>query len=84
LNFANQLGGAQNQANMAGHTMNIQNKMNSANALGQFGSTLVGAGMNMAGGGFSTPGTMTAANMGAYIGNYGRSAMGLPLRAYTV
>jgi hypothetical protein len=71
LNFANQLGGAQNQANMAGHTMNIQNKMNSANALGQFGSTLMGAGMNMAGGGFNfggaggggaNPGTMSAAS----------------------
>jgi hypothetical protein len=69
LNFANQLGGAQNQANMAGHTMNIQNKMNSANALGQFGSTLVGAGMNMAGGGFNfgggggfNPGNMSASS----------------------
>lgn len=84
LNFAQQLGGAQNQANMAAHTMNIQNKMNSANALGQFGSTLMSAGMNMGGGGFSAPGTMTAENMGAYVGNYGRSAMGLPLKAYTV
>jgi hypothetical protein len=69
LNFANQLGGAQNQANMAGHTMNIQNKMNSANALGQFGSTLMGAGMNMAGGGFNfgggggfNPGNMSASS----------------------
>lgn len=89
LNFANQLGGAQNQANMAGHTMNIQNKMNSANALGQFGSTLMGAGMS---GGMGTSfgnfgsflGSGNMGNAGTAFGNMGRESMGLPLRAYTV
>jgi hypothetical protein len=89
LNFANQLGGAQNQANMAGHTMNIQNKMNSANALGQFGSTLMSAGMS---GGMGTSfgnfgsflGGGNMGNAGTAFGNMGRESMGLPLRAYTV
>jgi len=89
LNFANQLGGAQNQANMAEHTMNIQNKMNSANALGQFGSTLMSAGMS---GGMGTSfgnfgsflGSGNMGNAGTAFGNMGRESMGLPLRAYTV
>ena len=71
LNFANQLGGAQNQANMAGHTMNIQNKMNSANALGQFGSTLVGAGMNMGGGSYGSMLGGGLSSIGGQTGNTG-------------
>jgi hypothetical protein len=89
LNFANQLGGAQNQANMANYSMNTQNRLASANALGQFGSTLMSAGMS---GGMGTSfgnfgsflGSGNMGNAGTAFGNMGRESMGLPLRAYTV
>jgi hypothetical protein len=84
LNLAREMGGATNQQNSANYAINAQNEANKAAMWSNIGSSMMGAGMNMGGGGFSTPGTMTAANTGAYIGNYGRSAMGLPLRAYTI
>jgi len=84
LNLAREMGGATNQQNSANYAINAQNEANKAAMWSNIGSSMIGAGMNMGGGGFSAPGTMNAANTGAYIGNYGRSAMGLPLRAYTV
>jgi hypothetical protein len=84
LNLAREMGGATNQQNSANYAINAQNEANKAAMWSNIGNSMIGAGMNAAGGGFSAPGTMTAANTGAYIGNYGRSAMGLPLKAYTV
>jgi hypothetical protein len=84
LNLAREMGGATNQQNSANYAIDSQNAANKAAMWSNIGNSMIGAGMNMGGGGFSAPGTMTAANTGAYIGNYGRSAMGLPLKAYTV
>ena len=85
LNLAMTQAGAQNQSNMAGYQMNAANQQAKASAFSSIGGSLMGMGLgSMGGGGFGAPGTMTAGNMGAYAGNYGRNMTGQPLRAYTV
>jgi hypothetical protein len=89
INLAMTQAGAGNQANMANYSINAANQQAKASAYGSIGSSLMGMGLGAmggggGGGGFSAPGTMTAGNMAAYAGNYGRSMTGQPLRAYTV
>jgi hypothetical protein len=71
LNFANQAAGATNQYNQDVTAINNANKQAKAKMFSDIGSTLMGAGMNMAGGGFNfggaggggaNPGTMSAAS----------------------
>ena len=88
INLAMTQAGAQNEANMANYQMRAAQQQAKASAYGSIGSSLMGMGLGSMGGGgvstFSAPGTMSAGNMAAYVGNYGRSMTGQPLRAYTV
>ena len=71
LNFAQQMAGAQNQYNKDVTTIDNQNAAAKAQMWSNIGGSLMGAGMNMAGGGFNfggaggggaNPGTMSAAS----------------------
>jgi hypothetical protein len=89
LGFAQELGGAQNQANQANYQNRLAQQQAKAQTWSSIGSSMMGAGMNMgggvSGGNFgSFLGSGNYGNAGTAFGNMGREAMGLPLRAYTV
>jgi hypothetical protein len=87
INLAMTQAGAQNEANMANAQIRAAQQQARASAFSSIGESLMGmrpGSMGGGGGGFSAPGTMTAGNMAAYAGNFGRSMTGQPLRAYTV
>jgi hypothetical protein len=67
LGFAQELGGAQNQANQANYQNRLAQQQAKAQMWSSIGSSMMGAGMNMAGGGFNFGGagggaTQTAAS----------------------
>lgn len=89
LNFANQQAGAQNQYAKDAYAVNAANRQATASMFGNIGSTLLAAGL--------TPGVGTSlGNFGSFLGsgntgnastalgNVGLSALGQPMRAYTV
>jgi hypothetical protein len=86
INLAMTQAGAQNEANMANAQIKAAQQQARTSAFGSIAGSLIGMGLGSmgGGGGFSAPGTMTAGNMAAYAGNFGRSMTGQPLRAYTV
>jgi len=86
INIAMSQAGAQNASNNANYSINAANQQAKAAAYGSIGSSLMGLGLGSAGGGnsFYAPANMNAGNMGTFIGNYGRSMTGQPLKAYTV
>ena len=53
LNLAREMGGATNQQNSANYAINAQNEANKAAMWSNIGNSIMGAGMNMAGGGFN-------------------------------
>ena len=95
LNFANQIAGAQNQANQANYQTQLANQQAKAQMWSSIGSSMMGAGMNMGGGsygsmlggGLSSIGGQTG-NTGMY--NYGANlynqniGYGTPQKAYIV
>jgi hypothetical protein len=89
LDYASQLGGAQNQANQANYQTRLAQQQAKAQMWSGIGSSMMGMGMNMgggvSGGNFgSFLGSGNYGNAGTAFGNMGREAMGMPLRAYTV
>lgn len=86
LNMAMSQAGAQNQSNMANYQIQSANAQAKAKMYSDIGSSLMGAGFNMAGagGGVSAPNTMSMGNMGTYAGNLFKNATNQPMRAYTV
>jgi hypothetical protein len=82
INLAMTQAGAQNEANMASAQMRAAQQQARASAFGSIGGSLMGMGLGSMGSSF--PGTMNTGNMATYAGNFGRSIMGQPLRAYTV
>jgi hypothetical protein len=89
LNFANQAAGATNQYNQDVTAINNANKQAKAKMFSDIGSTLMGAGMS---GGLGTSlgnfgsflGSGNTGNAGTAFGNIGLSALGQPMKAYTV
>lgn len=63
LNLANQMAGAQNQANQANYATQLANQQAKAQMWQGIGSSLMGAGLNMAGGGFNFGGLGGGAGM---------------------
>ena len=63
LNFAQQMGGAQNQYNQAVYQTNLANQQAKAQMWSSIGSSMMGAGMNMGGGGFNFGGAGGGAGM---------------------
>jgi hypothetical protein len=53
LNLAREMGGATNQQNSANYAINAQNEANKAAMWSNIGNSMMGAGMNIAGGGFN-------------------------------
>jgi hypothetical protein len=53
LNLAREMGGATNQQNSANYAINAQNEANKAAMWSNIGNSMMGAGMNMYGGGFN-------------------------------
>lgn len=86
LNLAMSQAGAQNASNMANYQIASANAQAKAKMYSDIGSSLMGAGFNMAGagGGVSAPDTMSMGNMGTYSGNLFKNATNQPMRAYTV
>jgi hypothetical protein len=86
LNMAMSQAGAQNESNMANYQIQSANAQAKAKMYSDIGSSLMGAGFNMAGagGGVSAPNTMSMGNMGTYAGNLFKNATNQPMRAYTV
>jgi len=89
LNFANQQAGAQNQYNKDVTATQNYNRQLQGQMFGSIGSTLLGAGLN---GGMGTSlgnfgsflGGGNMGNASTALGNVGLSALGQPMRAYTV
>lgn len=87
LNLAMTQAGAQNEANMANFQMRAAQQQARASAFGSIGGSLLSQGLNYLGnnsGSLSSPGTMSAGNIGTYLGNFGRNATGQPLKPYIV
>lgn len=89
LGFAQELGGAQNQANQANYQNRLAQQQAKAQMWSSIGSNMMGAGMNMGGGvsgsNFSNFfGSGNYGNAGTAFGNMFRESAGQPLRAYTV
>jgi hypothetical protein len=89
LNFANQAAGATNQYNKDKYAVDAANQQAKAKMFSDIGSTLMGAGMS---GGLGTSlgnfgsflGSGNMGNAGTALGNIGLSALGQPMKAYTV
>jgi hypothetical protein len=63
LGFAQELGGAQNQANQANYQNRLAQQQAKAQTWSSIGSSMMGAGMNMGGGGFNFGGAGGGAGM---------------------
>ena len=73
LNFANQMAGAQNQANQANYQTNLANQQAKAQMWSSIGSSMMGMGMNMGGGG--SYGSMLGGGLSSIGGQTGNTGL---------
>ena len=71
LNFANQMAGAQNQANQANYQTDLANQQAKAQMWSSIGSSMMGAGMNMGGGSYGSMLGGGLSSIGGQTGNTG-------------